>query len=85
MESLLTSVQDFFVAMLAGMTVTGVVFFWLLVALLSLLWVFFIRIYIAYRMAKNRRRDPLGWVLLSFFFSPVLTWVVLLLVGDANR
>ena len=71
--------------MLAGMTVTGVVFFWLLVALLSLLWVFFIRIYIAYRMAKNRRRDPLGWVLLSFFFSPVLTWVVLLLVGDANR
>jgi len=85
MESIVTSLQDFVTCMLAGMTATGVVLFWAGVALLGLLWTFFVRIYIAYRMAKNRRRDPLGWVLLSFFFSPLLTWIVLLLAGDADR
>jgi uncharacterized membrane-anchored protein len=85
MESLITSLQDFFASMLVGMTATGLLFFWLLIALLGLLWAFFIRIYIAYRMAKNRQRDPLGWVLLSFFFSPLLTWIVLLIVGDARN
>ena len=44
--------------------------------------VYLLRIHIAYRMAKNRYRDPLGWVLLSFFFSPLLTWIILLFVGD---
>lgn len=44
--------------------------------------VYLLRIHIAYRMAKNRHRDPLGWVLLSFFFSPLLTWIILLIVGD---
>lgn len=85
MESLITSLQDFFASMLVGMTATGLLFFWLLIALLGLLWVFIFRIYIAYRMAKNRRRDPLGWVLLSFFFSPLLTWIVLLIVGDEKN
>ena len=42
---------------------------------------YLLRIHIAYRMAKNRHRDPLGWVLLSFFFSPLLTWIILLIVG----
>lgn len=85
MESIVTSLQDFVTCMLAGMTATGVVLFWAFIALIGLLWAFFVRIYIAYRMAKNRRRDPLGWVLLSFFFSPLLTWIVLLLAGDADR
>ena len=84
MESLITSIQDFFAYTLAGMTATGVLLFWVFAGLFGLLWAFFIRIYIAYRMAKNRKRDPLGWVLLSFFFSPVLAWVVLLIVGDAK-
>lgn len=44
--------------------------------------VYFLRIHIAYRMARNRHRDPLGWVLLSFFFSPLLTWIILFIVGD---
>ena len=44
--------------------------------------VYLLRIHIAYRMAKNRHRDPLGWVLLSFFFWPLLTWIILLIVGD---
>ena len=34
---------------------------------------YLLRIHIAYRMAKNRHREPIGWVLLSFFFSPLLT------------
>ena len=84
MESLITSLQDLLAYTLAGMTATGIILFWLAIAFLGLLWVFFIRIYIAYRMAKNRHRDPLGWVLLSFFFSPILTWIVLLIAGDAN-
>ncbi len=46
--------------------------------------VYLLRIHIAYRMAKNRHRDPLGWVLLSFFFSPLLTWIILLIVGDSK-
>ncbi|MBO7458620.1 MAG: hypothetical protein J6T80_05130 [Paludibacteraceae bacterium] len=33
-------------------------------------------------MALNRHRDPLGWVMLSLFFSPILTWIILLFVGD---
>ena len=45
---------------------------------------YLLRIHIAYRMAKNRHRDPLGWVLLSFFFSPLLTWIILLIVGDSK-
>ena len=56
----------------------------LIVALLPvvLALVFYIRIGIAYRMAKNRNRDPLGWVLLSLFVSPLLTWIILLVAGD---
>ncbi len=60
----------------------GMIGLYILVAILALLYAFFVRVYIAYRMAKNRHRDPLGWVLLSFFFSPLLTWIILLIVGD---
>ena len=82
MESFLSSLQEFLVNTFAGMVAVGGVLFWIFAALFSLLITFFIRIYIAYRMAKNRHRDPLGWVLLSFCFSPLLTWIVLLIVGD---
>ena len=44
--------------------------------------VYFLYIYVVYRMAKARRRDPLGWVLLSFCISPLLTWIILFIVGD---
>lgn len=47
--------------------------------------VYLIRIHIAYRMAKNRHREALGWVLLSLFISPLLTWIVLLIIGDDKR
>ena len=46
---------------------------------------YLVRIHIALRMAKNRHRDPLGWVLLSLFVSPVLAWIILLIVGDYNK
>ena len=47
--------------------------------------VYLVRVHIALRMAKNRHRDPLGWVLLSLFVSPVLAWIILLSVGDYNK
>ena len=43
---------------------------------------YWIYIGITRRMAKNRHRDPLGWILLSIFISPLLTWIILLIVGD---
>lgn len=50
-----------------------------------LAFVYWIYIHITYRMAKNRHRDPLGWVLLSIFVSPLLTWIILLIAGDATN
>lgn len=47
--------------------------------------IYLIRIHIAYKMAKNRHRDPLGWVLLSLFVSALLTWIILLIAGDAKK
>lgn len=85
MESLITSLQDLLTYTLAGMSAMGVLLFWLLIATFGLLWAFFIRIYIAYCMARNRHRDPLGWVLLSFFVSPLLTWCILLIAGNADQ
>ena len=51
----------------------------------GLMLVYYIYIGITCRMAKSRHRDPLGWVLLSIFVSPLLTWIILLIVGDSNK
>lgn len=56
----------------------------ILAAIVALYIVYLVRIHIAYRMAKKRHRDPLGWVLLSIFVSPVLTWIILLIAGNAK-
>lgn len=61
---------------------TWMILLMLLAIIVGLLLTYLIRIHIAYRMAKNRHRDPLGWVLLSFFFSPFWTWIILLCIGD---
>ncbi len=53
--------------------------------ILALFFLYIIRIHIAYRMAKKRARRPLGWVLLSLFVSPILTWIILLIVGKDER
>jgi len=85
MEALIDSLTGFMTALFAGMTMTGIICVWVFCALIALLLTFVLRIYIAYRMAVNRHRDPLGWVLLSFFFSPLMTWIILLIVGDERK
>ena len=84
MESLWTSIQDLMVGLFAGMSGLAVILLCAFCGLLALLVVYFFRIYIAYRMAVNRHRDPLGWALFSFFVSPILTWIILLIAGDAE-
>lgn len=56
----------------------------LLVAGALLLLLYYVFIGITLNMAKSRHRDPLGWILLSLFVSPILAWIVLLIVGDAK-
>ena len=58
------------------------VLWYILGGIVVLYLVYLIWIKIAYKMAKNRHRDPLGWVLLSIFVSPVLAWIILALAGD---
>ncbi len=36
-------------------------------------------------MAKHRNRSVVGWLIVSFFLSPLLTIVILLCVGKANK
>lgn len=45
---------------------------------------YWIYIGITRRMARKRHRDPLGWILLSLFVSPLLTWIILLIAGDSK-
>ena len=84
MENLIASFQDLMVGLFAGMSSLAIILVCVFCGLLALLVVYFFRIHIAYRMAVNRHRDPLGWALLSFFVSPVLTWIILLIAGDAR-
>ena len=74
--------QDLLIGLFAGMSGLAIGIIGVLAGILALLIVYFIRIHIAYRMAVNRHRDPLGWALLSFFVSPLLTWIILLIAGD---
>jgi uncharacterized membrane-anchored protein len=82
MENLLNSLFDLFASLWAALVAAGGVVVYLFLALFGLLWAFFIRFYIAYRMAKNRNRDVVAWSLLSIFVSPILTWILLLILGD---
>ena len=88
MESIITTLSNALTDLTAGIMAAGgallLIGVYVLGAIFALLLAYFFRIHIAYRMAKNRHRDPLGWVLLSFFFSPVLTWIILLIAGDAR-
>lgn len=85
MEALFTGMGDWFAAMVLFMGVPAMVLFALMAGIGVVLLTFFYRVYIAYRMAVNRHREPIGWVLLSFCFSPILTWIILLIVGDDKR
>ena len=55
-----------------------------LCVVVALALVYYVYIGITLKLATNRHRDPLGWILLSLFVSPLLTWIILLVVGDAE-
>ena len=84
MENPFTTLENLITGLFAGMSDLAALLLALFAVILGLLIIYFFRIHIAYRMAKNRHRDPLGWALLSFFVSPILTWIILLFAGDAR-
>ena len=50
---------------------------------LFFLWLFYIRI--PAKMARDRGRSELGWVLLTWVISPLWSIIALLIVGDSNE
>ena len=82
MENLFDSLYNLLAGLFSTLVAAGGVVFYLFCAFFGLLWAFFIRFYIAYRMSKNRNRDTLAWSLLSIFVSPLMTWILLLILGD---
>ena len=85
MEMLITEMSDLLAAMLVFLGLPAVIILSIFAACCAILFTFVYRVYIAYRMAVNRHREPIGWVLLSFCFSPILTWVILLIAGDEKK
>ena len=84
MEQYISSFQESVANLFAGLSDLATVLIALALIVAILLVIYLIRIHIAYRMAKNRHRDPLGWVLLSLLVSPLMTWIILLIAGDAK-
>ena len=84
MEQYISSFQESVANLFAGLSDLASVFIAIAIIVAILLVIYLIRIHIAYRMAKNRHRDPLGWVLLSLLVSPLMTWIILLIAGDAK-
>ena len=42
-------------------------------------------IYLPAKLAKNRGRSALGWVLLSYIITPFLACILLLIVGNSTE
>ena len=53
------------------------------VAILVVLWLFWI--HIPASMARNRGRSALGWVLLTWVLSPLWIIIILLILGDSKE
>ena len=53
------------------------------VAILAVLWLFWI--HIPASMARNRGRSALGWVLLAWVLSPLWIIIILLILGDSKE
>ena len=64
------------------MTETGIIVLMALVGLF-VLWFFWVRL--PAKMARERGRSALGWVLLTWILSPIWTAILLLIVGDSNE
>lgn len=56
------------------------IFFLLMVILGIAIWIGCI--YLTYKMAKNRYRDPALWIILAFITSPFVAWIALLIAGE---
>ena len=61
MENLFNSLYNLLAGLFSTLVAAGGVVFYLFCAFFGLLWAFFIRFYIAYRMSKNRNRDTRGF------------------------
>ena len=53
----------------------------ILAVIVGLVLVYYVRIYIAVRMAEKRNRSTVGWGLFSFFISPIWAWILLAILG----
>lgn len=62
---------------------TGAASIIVLVAILVVLWLFWI--HIPASMARNRGRSALGWVLLAWVLSPLWIIIILLILGDSKE
>ncbi len=60
-------------------------FFFLIVGLAALYFSLWLFILLPARMAEARGRSALGWVLISFIFSPLFAIFFLWLLGDAGN
>ena len=62
---------------------TGAALIIVSVAILVVLWLFWI--HIPASMARNRGRSALGWVLLAWVLSPLWIIIILLILGDSKE
>lgn len=59
--------------------------FWLIIGgIVGLSIMFLLWIYLPAKLAKNRGRSALGWVLLSYITTPFLACILLLIVGNST-
>ena len=64
------------------MTETGIIVLMALVGLF-VLWFFWVRL--PAKMARERGRSALGWVLLTWMLTPGWTIILLLILGDSDE
>ena len=59
---------------------------WILLLIIPALYFLYLFYFgITCKMARKRHRDPLGWVILSFFITPIWVWIILLTAGDKGE
>ena len=54
---------------------------YILIFIIAILFIIFIRFYIAWKIAEKYKVDmPVLWGLISFFTSPVFVWIILFII-----
>ena len=56
-----------------------------IVILLVIVFAFWLYIVLPWQMAERRDRSPVGWVLISIIFSPIVAIIALLVLGVPYR